>query len=225
MHDTAGAVEAEIFAASPPTHDDRSSLASAIKMAVSSRGQRRAAKKASDSGEAALLLAGDFLMSLLFVGLMSLTAEAAEALSKVDWGGGVGGRGVRARVRACASNSSVLCAPASSPTFDPPTPHDHNQHSHAHSKHTHTQRAHTQQVSGLPEGPLAIAVTIAAIVAFGPLCAAFGGAMFNPVHCVAFIAAGKDSAGFNLARVGAQTAGALVGAAAAVAALPEWLKE
>lgn len=81
------------------------------------------------------------------------------------------------------------------------------------------------QLTGLHEGVLALAVTVAALLALGPLCGLFGGALFNPVHCAAFVAAGKDSALFNLARAGAQTAGALVGASAAVHLLPAWLQE
>ena len=55
--------------------------------------QRRATKRAKDDGASAqqLLLAGDFAMSALAVAVLSLTAEAAEALAKV-WGrGAVGG--------------------------------------------------------------------------------------------------------------------------------------
>ncbi len=54
--------------------------------------------------------------------------------------------------------------------------------------------------SGLQELGLAIAVTCIAIVAFGPLCDMFGGALFNPVHNVAMIIAGKGTWKMNLLR-------------------------
>jgi glycerol uptake facilitator-like aquaporin len=81
------------------------------------------------------------------------------------------------------------------------------------------------QFTGAPELPLGIAVTVAALIAFGPLCGAFGGALFNPVHNAAFIAAGKDTVRFNTARMAFQIAGASLGAFLAVNMLPEWLKE
>lgn len=51
--------------------------------------ERRAAqrrKKRSDDSAWQLLLAGDFAMSAIFVALMSLNAEATEALAKVRAG-------------------------------------------------------------------------------------------------------------------------------------------
>lgn len=75
-------------------------------------------------------------------------------------------------------------------------------------KHTLTKLGVTLQVSewlsnysGLEELLLSITVTILAVVAFGPLCSLFGGALFNPVHNAAFIMAGKGSFKFNAARM------------------------
>jgi hypothetical protein len=81
------------------------------------------------------------------------------------------------------------------------------------------------QLTGAPELPLGIAVTVTALLAFGPLCGAFGGALFNPVHNAAFIAAGRGTVRFNAARMACQVAGASLGAFLAVNMLPEWLKE
>jgi aquaporin SIP len=82
-----------------------------------------------------------------------------------------------------------------------------------------------RQITGIGELPLSIGITVAALLAFGPVCALWGGAMFNPVHNAAFIAAGKDTARLNVARMAAQVAGAVLGAFLAVTMLPEWLKE
>ncbi|GBF93218.1 aquaporin-like [Raphidocelis subcapitata] len=133
-------------------------------MAPSTMERRAAArrKKARDDSWWQLLLAGDFSMSCIFVALMSLTAEAAEALSGI---------------------------------------------------------------TGIGELPLSIGITVAALLAFGPVCALWGGALFNPVHNIAFIAAGKDTARLNVARMAAQVAGALLGASLAVTMLPEFLKD
>lgn len=68
-----------------------------------------------------------------------------------------------------------------------------------------------------------LAVLCLAIVAFGPLCALFGGALFNPVHNVAFWVAGRHTAAANAARVAAQVVGGVAGASAAVRLLPEWV--
>jgi aquaporin SIP len=68
-----------------------------------------------------------------------------------------------------------------------------------------------------------LAVLCLAIVAFGPLCALFGGALFNPVHNVAFWVAGRHTAAANAARMLAQVAGGVAGASAAVRFLPEWV--
>eukprot|EP00877_Chromochloris_zofingiensis_P002500 jgi/Chrzof1/12250/Cz06g27060.t1 len=99
-------------------------------------------------------------------------------------------------------------------------------------KHTLTKLGVTLQVSewlsnysGLEELLLSITVTILAVVAFGPLCSLFGGALFNPVHNAAFIMAGKGSFKFNAARMAAQLAGALAGSIIAVNILPDWLQQ
>jgi len=73
------------------------------------------------------------------------------------------------------------------------------------------------------EFALAVAVTVTCIAAMGPLCNAFGGALFNPVHNAAFVVAGKGSVGLNLARIAAQLLGALVGSYAAMNLTPTWL--
>jgi len=67
---------------------------------------------------------------------------------------------------------------------------------------------------------VSLAVVCLAIVAFGPLCALFGGALFNPVHNVAFWVSGKHTAALNFLRAAAQVAGGAAGAAAAVRLLP-----
>ncbi len=95
-----------------------------------------------------------------------------------------------------------------------------------HDTHHNAHRAPPlPQATGLKEFPLSIAITVVALIAFGPVCALFGGALFNPVHNVAFIAAGKDSVRLNVLRMAAQVAGAVLGAFLAVSMLPEWLKE
>ncbi|KAI8472976.1 MAG: aquaporin-like protein [Monoraphidium minutum] len=127
--------------------------------------ERRAAgrrKKSKDDSWWQMLLAGDFSMSCIFVALMSMTAEMAEALAGI---------------------------------------------------------------TGVGEFPLSIAITVVALLAFGPICGLFGGAMFNPAHNVAFIAAGKDSIKLNVARMAAQVVGAVLGAFLAVSMLPDWLKD
>jgi aquaporin SIP len=65
-----------------------------------------------------------------------------------------------------------------------------------------------------------LAVVCAAVVAFGPLCNLFGGALFNPVHNVAFWVAGRRTAAATLARALVQVAGGAAGAAAAARLLP-----
>lgn len=77
----------------------------------------------------------------------------------------------------------------------------------------------------VPEFPLSIAITVLLLILAGPLCGAFGGALFNPVHNIAFIAAKKDTVKLNVARMAAQLAGAVLGAFLAVAMLPDWLKD
>jgi glycerol uptake facilitator-like aquaporin len=69
-----------------------------------------------------------------------------------------------------------------------------------------------------------LAVLCLAIVAFGPLCSLFGGALFNPVHNVAFWVAGRHpSAAASLSRAAAQVAGGAAGAAAAIRLLPDYV--
>jgi hypothetical protein len=48
---------------------------------------------------------------------------------------------------------------------------------------------------------IGIAITLVALIAFGPVCNMFGGAIFNPVHNIAFMASGKDTMSFNLQRM------------------------
>lgn len=74
---------------------------------------------------------------------------------------------------------------------------------------------------------LLTALTCAALAAFGPLAEAFHGALWNPVHVAAMIAAGaKDSLGYNIlrmvrvrARAGCVCVWAVEGASAAVASV------
>lgn len=68
-----------------------------------------------------------------------------------------------------------------------------------------------------------LAVLCLTIVAFGPLCAIFGGALFNPVHNVAFWVAGRHTAAVNLARAAAQVLGGVAGASAAIRLLPDYV--
>lgn len=105
------------------------------------------------------------------------------------------------------------CPPNLPPSI---TPNDHTP--------TQAQAAETlSEISGLQEFALAVAVTVLSIAAMGPLCNAFGGALFNPVHNAAFIVAGKGSLGLNLARIAAQLIGALAGSYAAMSVTPTWL--
>jgi len=80
-------------------------------------------------------------------------------------------------------------------------------------------------LSGLQEFALVLVVTCIAIIAVGPVCNYFGGALFNPAHNAAFIVSGKGSVTVNIARMVAQIVGALAGSYAAVHTLPPWLQD
>ena len=56
-------------------------------------------------------------------------------------------------------------------------------------------------LSGLQEFALVLVVTCIAIIAVGPVCNYFGGALFNPAHNAAFIVSGKGSVTVNIARM------------------------
>lgn len=177
-------------------------------------------------GPLQMLIAGDFSMSCVFVALMSMTAEMAEALSGVSRGAAARGPrgllrsgpravcgGPRAGGRSPGRGAGSRLAPGRGPTcrWPPLSPPCAPQP--------------RSQLTGVGEFPLSIAITVVSLIAFGPICGLFGGALFNPVHNVAFMAAGKDSVKLNAARMAAQVAGAVLGAYLAVSMLPEWLKE
>lgn len=64
------------------------------------------------------------------------------------------------------------------------------------------------EVSGVSELAIIVAIVVGALVAFGPVCSALGslvaeghgGALFNPVHNLACIAAGKGGIGLHVLR-------------------------
>ncbi|EFJ45054.1 hypothetical protein VOLCADRAFT_121244 [Volvox carteri f. nagariensis] len=78
--------------------------------------------------------------------------------------------------------------------------------------------------TGMDELVLGIGVLVTTLTLFGPLCESFGGALFNPIHCVALMSSGKGSIAGHLLRMGAQLAGALAGSLAAKTYLPDWLQ-
>lgn len=63
----------------------------------------------------------------------------------------------------------------------------------------------------MTEFALAVTVTCVAIMAMGPLCDMFGGALFNPVHNAAFICAGKGTVSLNAIRMVRELAARAVG--------------
>lgn len=76
------------------------------------------------------------------------------------------------------------------------------------------------ETSGYHHELFAQSITILALMAFGPLCAVFGGALFNPVHNAAFLVSGKGSWKLNLSRMGSQLFGAFTGSLAAFFIVP-----
>lgn len=59
----------------------------------------------------------------------------------------------------------------------------------------------------LKTSDIELIITLLALVAFGQLCDALGGSLFNPAHNAAFIVIGKDSVRLNILRMLGQIAG------------------
>ncbi|GLC37946.1 hypothetical protein PLESTB_001499300 [Pleodorina starrii] len=78
--------------------------------------------------------------------------------------------------------------------------------------------------TGMDELVLGIGVLITTLTLFGPMCEAFGGALFNPINSIALMSSGKGSVASHLLRMCGQFAGALAGSMAAKLYLPEWLQ-
>lgn len=158
--------------------------------------KRRKAAASKPSPSHGLLVVGDLLMTGFWVFLSSVFAEVREACCQPPWQ---------------AASSLILTQCAAMPTSGPACC---------------LQVAEAlAAVSGLQEFGLAVVVTILAVMAVGPLCDAFGGALVNPTHNLAFMAAGKSSIIVNTMRMVAQIVGALAGSYAAVHLLPPWLQE
>ncbi|PNH07848.1 putative aquaporin SIP1-2 [Tetrabaena socialis] len=84
---------------------------------------------------------------------------------------------------------------------------------------------HLAKLTGLEELLLAwhIFILITALTLFGPVCNAFGGALFNPLNNLALLGSGKSSVAAQVVRMCAQLAGAMTGSIAAKVYLPEFL--
>lgn len=85
----------------------------------------------------------------------------------------------------------------SMPLAVPSTPH----HTPTHAPHCLQAAKYLSAVVPVEARFIGIAITLVALIAFGPVCNMFGGAIFNPVHNIAFMASGKDTMSFNLQRM------------------------
>lgn len=81
------------------------------------------------------------------------------------------------------------------------------------------------QRAGTDEYSAGLGITVLGLILIGPLCNSLGGAIFNPVHNVAFMVVGRGSCVFNFVRMLSQLLGALVGSRLAVVLLPPHLKD
>ncbi len=61
--------------------------------------------------------------------------------------------------------------------------------------------AYLAKYTNFDELLLGIAITVAALAVFGPLCGVFGGALFNPVNSIALVCSGKGSLPSHIIRM------------------------